>query len=109
MPANDAQHSANSATKLRSPVRRTAVSSANVILGTVSVLHHLQEVLVGESGILATTTDEWVAAIRRLADPELRQQLGSAGRRQVEDEFSVEAGARRWVAALDRLAARKVG
>ena len=69
----------------------------------------VQRDFLAGTGILATTTEEWVSAIRRLTDPELRQQLGAAGRRQVEAEYSVEAGARRWVAALDRFAARKAG
>ncbi|HUR53916.1 MAG TPA: glycosyltransferase, partial [Gemmataceae bacterium] len=63
----------------------------------------------GGTGFVATTTEEWVSAIQRLTDPVLRWQLGGAGRRQVQAEYSVEAGARRWVAALDRLAARKAG
>jgi glycosyltransferase involved in cell wall biosynthesis len=59
----------------------------------------------GETGFQATTTEQWVGAVRRLAaDPELRRRMGEAGRRQAEAEYSVESGARRWVAALDRLA-----
>ena len=69
----------------------------------------VQTDFVTGAGILATTTEEWVTAIRRLTDPELRRQLGTAARRRVEEAYSVAAGARRWVAALDRLAARKAG
>ncbi|MDB5313208.1 MAG: mshA 8 [Gemmataceae bacterium] len=59
----------------------------------------------GETGFRATTTDEWVTAVRRLAgDAEMGWRLGAAGRRQVEEEYSVAVGAARWVAALDRLA-----
>jgi glycosyltransferase involved in cell wall biosynthesis len=55
----------------------------------------------GGTGLLATTAEEWVAAIRRLAsDPGLRRQLGRAGREQVKQEYSVEAGGRRWVDLL---------
>jgi hypothetical protein len=58
----------------------------------------------GETGLLATTTDEWVSAVAGLAaDAELRRRLGAAGRKQVEDRYSVAAGARAWLAALDRL------
>lgn len=58
----------------------------------------------GETGIRAVTTDEWVAAVRRLAgDSELRRRLGVAGRRQVEGQYSVEAGGRMWVEQLDRV------
>ncbi|MBN9117880.1 MAG: glycosyltransferase family 4 protein [Planctomycetes bacterium] len=65
-----------------------------------------------ETGIRATTTDEWVNAVRALAaDPALRSRLGAAGRKQVEERFSVEAGARLWVDALARFAgdARRAG
>jgi len=57
----------------------------------------------GETGFRATTTDEWVNAIRTLAaNTELRKRLGAAGRKQVEARFSVEAGGRLWVEALAR-------
>lgn len=57
-----------------------------------------------ETGFQATTQVDWVVAIRRLAaDPDLRRRLGQAGRRQVESEYCVEAGAARWVAALERI------
>jgi glycosyltransferase involved in cell wall biosynthesis len=58
----------------------------------------------GETGYLATTTEEWVAAVTRLANnPPLRERMGLAGRRQVEESYSVAAGARAWIAALARL------
>lgn len=57
----------------------------------------------GETGFTATTTEEWVAAVARLGDPDLRSRLGSAGRRQVEERYSVAAGARKWLAAVDQL------
>ena len=58
----------------------------------------------GETGFLARTPAEWVEALRRLgADPELRCRLGAAGRRRVEAEFSVEAGAARWLTLLHGL------
>jgi len=55
----------------------------------------------GETGFLAQTAAEWVEAIRRLAaDPELRRRMGQAGRQRIESEFSVAAGATRWVTLL---------
>lgn len=59
----------------------------------------------GETGYLAATPAEWVAAVARLAaDTGLRRALGLAGRRQAEERYSLAAGARAWVAVLDRLA-----
>lgn len=65
----------------------------------------------GETGFSASTTDEWVAAVRALArDAALRKRLGETARRAVEAHYSVEAGARLWVEALGRLASvRKAG
>jgi glycosyltransferase involved in cell wall biosynthesis len=58
----------------------------------------------GETGFLVRTPGEWVEAVRRLAaDLELRRRLGAAGRRRVEAEFSVAAGAARWLALLNQL------
>ncbi len=51
----------------------------------------------GENGFLARTEQEWLQAIRTLAhEPELRQRMGQAGRRLVEELYSVEAGADHW-------------
>lgn len=65
----------------------------------------------GETGFQATTTEQWVNAVWALAaDPGLRHRLGAEGRRRVEAGYSVEAGARMWCEALDRLTlARRVG
>jgi glycosyltransferase involved in cell wall biosynthesis len=61
-------------------------------------------VRTNETGLQATTTDEWVHAVRTLAaDPELRRRLGRAGREQVEREYSVEVGGCAWIALLDRI------
>jgi len=58
------------------------------------------------AGFLATTTDEWVAAIQRLRDPALRQSLGAAGRATVQARYDVCAGAAAWRRLLDEFAAR---
>ena len=65
-----------------------------------------------ETGFRATATDEWVNAVRALvADAELRARLGAAGRKQVKERYSVEAGGKLWVEALAGFAgdARKAG
>jgi glycosyltransferase involved in cell wall biosynthesis len=62
----------------------------------------------GETGFLARTPEEWSEAVGRLARaPELRRRMGSAGRRRMEADFSVAAGATRWTALLGRLRQRK--
>jgi glycosyltransferase involved in cell wall biosynthesis len=66
-------------------------------------------VRTGETGMLATTTEEWVAAVGQLAgNAELRQRLGMAGRRLVEDSYSVAAGTRMWLTALESLQAESL-
>jgi glycosyltransferase involved in cell wall biosynthesis len=60
----------------------------------------------GESGYLASTPDEWSAAVGRLMhDPSLRRHMGEAGRRRVEQDFSVAAGAAWWIDVLETLRA----
>jgi glycosyltransferase involved in cell wall biosynthesis len=55
----------------------------------------------GLTGLLADTPDEWVLAVRKLAEnPALRLALGAAGRRQVEQRYSVAAGGRLWADVL---------
>jgi glycosyltransferase involved in cell wall biosynthesis len=62
---------------------------------------HVEMVRHGETGFLARTPDEWVEAVGHLAgDAALRGRMGQAGRRLVEEEYSVAAGAARWLALL---------
>jgi len=57
----------------------------------------------GINGFWAQTEEEWVEAIQRLGwDPELRRQMGAAGRQQVEQRYSVVAAAQEWLEALSR-------
>ncbi len=56
----------------------------------------------GETGRLATSQDEWVAALTDLlADPVLRRRLGAEGRNWVEERYSVTAVWPRLRAAWD--------
>jgi len=46
----------------------------------------------GETGLLAEGTGEWADALRGLRDdPGLRERMGRAGRRRVEERYSVRA------------------
>jgi glycosyltransferase involved in cell wall biosynthesis len=55
----------------------------------------------GETGLLATTEEEWVAALRRLiGDPELRRRLGAAAREEVRRRWSFAAREADLLAAL---------
>jgi glycosyltransferase involved in cell wall biosynthesis len=70
-----------------------------VIANPVGV--HSEMVRPGETGFLAATADEWIAAVRTLAgDPELRRRMGAAGRQHVEHHYSVDCGAARWLELL---------
>jgi glycosyltransferase involved in cell wall biosynthesis len=62
-----------------------------------------------ENGLLASSPDEWVQAIGRLArNSELRRQLGRRGRERVASGFSVAAGEKRWLQVLGHLQGRSV-
>ncbi|HEX6376785.1 MAG TPA: glycosyltransferase family 4 protein [Allosphingosinicella sp.] len=61
-------------------------------------------VLPGGNGFLATGEDEWRDALLRLIDdPALRQTLGAAGRRRVEEGYSLHVHAPRLVRLLQSL------
>ena len=78
-----------------------------VIANPVGV--QMEMVRHGETGFLAETPAEWAEAIARLArDPDLRRRMGAAGRRLVEAEYSVTAGARRWLRVLERWEPQRV-
>ena len=47
-------------------------------------------VVHGKTGYLASTPDEWAESVARLAEnPALRREMGAAGRRLVEERYSV--------------------
>lgn len=61
----------------------------------------------GENGFLATTPEEWTAALERLAgDAALRRRMGDAGRARVEDRYSLAATAPKLTALLRETARR---
>jgi glycosyltransferase involved in cell wall biosynthesis len=61
-----------------------------------------------ETGLLASTPEEWNRAIERLArDPELRREMGRRGRARLRGHFSVAAGSSRWLALLSQIRGRQ--
>ena len=60
----------------------------------------------GRNGFLAAAPEEWSQILNRLiADPDARQTVGQAGRRRVEETYSLALQAERLVAAVERIAA----
>jgi len=58
----------------------------------------------GLNGFLAATTDEWVTVLDDLAaSPGLAERVGAAARRDVEERYSPQAGAKRLAAALSEV------
>jgi len=63
----------------------------------------------GENGFLASSAEEWLSALRMLAeDPDLRRRMGEAGRLRVEQEFSVAPLAPRLIETLGAAAERRI-
>jgi glycosyltransferase involved in cell wall biosynthesis len=61
-------------------------------------------VIHGETGYLASTPQDWAAAIARLAaNPALRRRMGAAGRRLVEERYSVTGWEPRWVGLVEAI------
>jgi glycosyltransferase involved in cell wall biosynthesis len=60
-------------------------------------------VVDGENGFLADGDDDWFAKLSVLIEnPELRRRFGAAGRRRVEQHYSLESGFAKWTDILDR-------
>jgi glycosyltransferase involved in cell wall biosynthesis len=58
----------------------------------------------GVTGFLADSPDAWRSAVNELAhDPDLPRSMGEAGRKLVEERYSVKVTWRRMARALDRL------
>lgn len=65
---------------------------------------HRQMIVHGETGFLARTPQEWARAISQLAgDAALRARFGAAGRRLVEERYSVSRWSAPLIGLLDRL------
>lgn len=76
-----------------------------VIASPVGVNIHI--VRNGENGFLANTDEEWAGALRTLIEnPALRQRMGRAGRRRVEEEFCLSVSAPKLVELLLRVGRR---
>jgi glycosyltransferase involved in cell wall biosynthesis len=64
----------------------------------------------GVNGFLAATPDEWIEKLGRLlADPGLRGSFAAAGRRTVEERYSLDVNAPKLAAALRSVASEKGG
>jgi len=62
----------------------------------------------GVNGFLASTDDEWREKLNKLiADAELRQRLGAAARRTVEEKYSVIAWRDRYLELFNQMLRRK--
>jgi glycosyltransferase involved in cell wall biosynthesis len=60
-----------------------------------------QVVKQGRNGLLASSTDEWVASLLRLAkSPSLRARMGSEARKTVQQNYSAEIGSRKFAEAV---------
>ena len=58
----------------------------------------------GHNGFLASSADEWVGALDRLArDPPLRAELGRNARRTVEEGYSATISAAKFARAIDQV------
>jgi glycosyltransferase involved in cell wall biosynthesis len=62
----------------------------------------------GGNGLLASTTDEWLECIRALAhNPDGRRQLGLAGRRTVEERYSMRSSAQKFERVVREVVLRR--
>jgi glycosyltransferase involved in cell wall biosynthesis len=59
-----------------------------------------QVVQHGVNGFLADSPEEWVDALHRLADPELRRRMGEEARQTVETQYSTAVVTPRLAATL---------
>jgi glycosyltransferase involved in cell wall biosynthesis len=62
---------------------------------------HCEMIKAGETGFLATSADEWVAAALELSEsPRMRQKMGQLARERVESDYSISAWAETFVTSM---------
>ena len=65
---------------------------------------NLEVIRDGENGLLATSSDDWMEKITRIAgDPELARRLGAAGRETVTARYSSDVCADRFAEVVLRV------
>ena len=65
---------------------------------------NMQIIKHGVNGFLASTKEEWVDYLSQLIESEeLRKKLGEAGRKTVEEQFSVEANKEKYLGLFEIL------
>jgi glycosyltransferase involved in cell wall biosynthesis len=70
---------------------------------------HCEMIKAGETGFLATSADEWVAAAKESAEsPRMRQKMGHLARERVESEYSISAWAETFVTSMTGTCKRAV-
>jgi glycosyltransferase involved in cell wall biosynthesis len=71
---------------------------------------NLEVIRHGENGLLAATPEEWIQNLERLVDdPPLRFRLGEAGRRTVEEKYSMPRCARMFAEVVRETLKRHYG
>lgn len=69
---------------------------------------NLEVIAHGRNGLLAGSTDEWLACVTSLVDnPDRRHQLGMAGRRTVEERYSMKESAAKFEHVIREVVGRR--
>lgn len=64
----------------------------------------------GANGFLASTKDEWIEKLSILIEyPELREKMGMAGRKTVEEKYSVKVNAPKYLEVLRKIYEERYG
>ena len=70
---------------------------------------HCEMIKAGETGFLATSADEWIAAAKELAlSPRMRQKMGHLARERVESGYSISAWADTFLTSMTGTSVRTI-
>lgn len=89
--------------KVKSENRLTMKMSIGLPVVATPIPAYLPVIEQGVNGFLVSNPEEWLSALQKLRDPEVRRKIGMQARESVLKHYTMEEQAKRLIAAINEL------